>query len=75
MKTTFRRLRQIEVLAQRCNFAKAAKELHISQPALSRSISSPEEQLEVQLFDRSKREVVATMFGRHLLERGKPVLI
>ncbi len=74
MKTTFRHLRQIEVLAQRGNFAKAAQELNISQPALSRSISSLEEQLGVQLFDRSKRGVVPTMFGKHLLERGKPIL-
>ena len=74
MKITFRHLHQIEVLAKRCSFAKAAQDLNISQPALSRSISSLEGQLGVQLFDRSKREVVATMFGRHLLERGKPVL-
>jgi len=28
----------------------------------------------VKLFDRSKREVVSTVFGEHLLQRGKPVL-
>ncbi len=74
MKITFRHLCQIEALAKHSSFAKAAQELNISQPALSRSISSLEGQLEVQLFDRSKREVVPTMFGKHILERGKPVL-
>ncbi|MBL4903256.1 MAG: LysR family transcriptional regulator [Desulfocapsa sp.] len=74
MSITFRHLQQIKILARRGNFAKAARDLNISQPALSRSISSLEEQLGVQLFDRSKREVVCTVFGKHILERGKPLL-
>lgn len=74
MKITFRHLLQIKALAKHSSFAKAAQELNISQPALSRSIASLEGQLEVQLFDRSKREVVPTLFGKHLLERGRPVL-
>lgn len=74
MKITFRHLTQIQALMKHGSFAKAAQELNISQPALSRSISSLEGQLEVQLFDRSKREVVPTLFGKHLLERGRPVL-
>lgn len=74
MKITFRHLHQIEALAKQGSFAKAAQELNISQPALSRSISTLEGQLKVQLFDRSKREVIPTLFGEHLLERGKPVL-
>lgn len=74
MEITFRHLHQIQALVKNGSFAKAAQELNISQPALSRSISSLERQLEVQLFDRSKREVVPTLFGKHLLERGRPVL-
>jgi len=46
----------------------------MSQPALSRSIAQLEDRLGVKLFDRSKREVVPTIFGEHLLQRGKPVL-
>lgn len=74
MDITFRHLQQIKILARQSNFAKAAQELNISQPALSRSISSLEKQLGVQLFDRSNRDVVCTIFGKHLLQRGKPVL-
>ena len=74
MELTFRHLQQIEVLARHGNFAKAAQNLDISQPALSRSISTLEGQLGVRLFDRSKREVVATVFGEHILKRGGPVL-
>jgi len=74
MDITLRHLRQIEAIANKGSFAAAAKKLFISQPALSRSISSLEEQIEVKLFDRSRREVVPTVFGKHLLEDGKPVL-
>ena len=74
MDISFRHLQQIQTLAKRGNFAKAAQDLNISQPALSRSLATLEQQLGVKLFDRSKREVVATVFGEHLLERGKPVL-
>lgn len=74
MDITFRHLQQIKILAKRGNFAKAAQDLNISQPALSRSISSLEKQLGIQLFDRSNRAVVCTVFGKHILERGKPVI-
>jgi DNA-binding transcriptional LysR family regulator len=74
MDITFRHLQQIQILAKRGNFARAAKDLNISQPALSRSLASLEQQIGVRLFDRSKREVVTTVFGEHLLQRGKPVL-
>ena len=74
MGITFRHLQQIQILAKHGNFAKASRDLNISQPALSRSIASLEQQLGVKLFDRSKREVVSTVFGEHLLQRGRPVL-
>ncbi len=74
MDVTLRHLQQIETLVRGGNFSKAAQELNISQPALSRSISLLEARLGVKLFDRSKREVVPTVFGEHLLQRGKPVL-
>ena len=74
MNISLRHLHQIEALASQGNFAKAAQRLNISQPALSRSIALLEDQLGVKLFDRSKREVVPTVFGKHVLQRGKPVL-
>ena len=74
MNISLRHLQQIVALAGKRSFAKAAQQLNISQPALSRSIALLEEQLGVKLFDRSKREVVPTVFGKHVLERGKPVL-
>ena len=74
MNISLRHLQQIGPLVRRENFAQAAQELNISQPALSRSIALLEDRLGVKLFDRSKREVVPTVFGEHILQRGKPVL-
>lgn len=74
MDISLRHLHQIKALARQGNFAKAARDLNISQPALSRSIALLEDRLGVKLFDRSKRGVMPTVFGEHILQRGTPVL-
>lgn len=48
------------------NFTQAANLLYISQPALSRQISTIEEELEVTLFLRSNRSVELTDSGKFL---------
>ena len=50
--TTLRQLTHARTLAQMGNFRLAAQVLHISQPALTRSIQALEAALGVQLFDR-----------------------
>lgn len=57
------------VVARLEHFGQAARELAISQPALSRSISNLEEELGVTLFDRMGRSVYLNSFGRVFLER------
>ena len=48
------------------NISKAAKELYISQPAISKSIRKLEESLEVRLFNRSSKGVTLTDEGAML---------
>ncbi len=48
------------------NISRAAKELYISQPAISKSIQKLEENLGVKLFDRSSRGVTLTAEGELL---------
>lgn len=67
-------LEQFVVLARTKNFTRAADELHLSQPALSRSIQKLEEQLGQPLFERKPREVVLTDLGELLLERARDIL-
>lgn len=50
------------------NISKAAKELYISQPAISKSIQKLEESVGCKLFSRSSRGVVLTDEGKLLYE-------
>lgn len=53
-------------VAKAGNISKAAKELYISQPAISKSVSKLEDSLEVALFSRNSRGVQLTEEGKLL---------
>lgn len=55
-------------LAELQHYTRAAKELFITQPTLSGSISSLESELGVSLFQRSGRNVELTKYGAEFLE-------
>ncbi len=57
-------------LAKLRNYARAAEQLHVSQPTLSRHIAALEASLGVRLFDRNRSRVEPTAFGRRLLQRA-----
>lgn len=57
-------LKQFTVVAQYEHMTKAAEFLHISQPALSKSISNLECELGVRLFDRNRGRIVLNECGR-----------
>ncbi|MFT3964675.1 MAG: LysR family transcriptional regulator [Sphingobium sp.] len=65
-----RHLRNLAVLAQRLNYARAAEELGITQPTLTRSIQALERHLGVRLFDRDRSGVSLTPQGRGIAERA-----
>lgn len=62
------RLKVFHVSAQRLNFTEAAKELHISQPAVSKNVRELEESLGVRLFDRNRSGLALTNEGRIFLD-------
>jgi DNA-binding transcriptional LysR family regulator len=68
-----RQLRHATVLARTGNFMRAAGELNITQPALSRSIQALEEELGVRLFERGRQGAQLTREGRLLVERAEHV--
>ena len=74
MTIDLRLLGHAVALAHHRSYARAAKTLHVSQPTLSRGITGLEQSLGVRLFDRGRGGVVATSFGRLLLERGAALL-
>jgi LysR family hydrogen peroxide-inducible transcriptional activator len=69
-----RQLEQFVAVARAGNFTRAASELNLSQPALSRSIQGLEDRLGQPVFERKPREIVLTDFGEALLERAKEIL-
>ncbi len=53
------------------HFANAAEVCHVSQPTLSMMIQKLEEELGVQLFDRSKHPVEPTFIGKQVIEQAR----
>lgn len=56
------------------NVTKAAENLHITQPTLSRQIADLEKEIGVQLFDRSNRRLVLTKAGTMFQQRSQMIL-
>jgi len=74
MALELQQLRQVIALAQHGSFVRAAAALHISQPALSRSIRNLERRFGSELFLRSSSGIVPTDLGRLYIERARDVL-
>ena len=70
----FEQLRHFLKVAELGNFTKAADEIGLSQPALSRSIARLEEELGQPMFERQTRRVVLTDAGKLLLPRAQQIL-
>ena len=61
-------LRYFQAVAITENISVASRDLHVSQPSLSRSIKKLEDELGVELFDRIGRRIVLNDKGAVLLE-------
>ncbi|MBN3812138.1 LysR family transcriptional regulator [Paraburkholderia sp. Ac-20347] len=69
-----KQLRYFVAVAEELHFGRAARRLFISQPALSFDIRKFEEQLGVQLLERSNKAVALTNAGFVLLEEARRLL-
>ncbi|GHE22781.1 LysR family transcriptional regulator [Halomonas urumqiensis] len=74
MAITFRQLRYFLVLTEELHFGHAAKRLHISQPPLSASLRQLEEELGVQLLERSSKHVALTSAGEAFQRQARRML-
>src|SRR6266446_5630131 len=67
------KLRDLHILlavVQRGSMAKAAAELAISQPAVSKAVADMEHTLGLRLLERSRNGIETTIYGRALVRRG-----
>ncbi|KGJ02336.1 transcriptional regulator, LysR family [Paracoccus halophilus] len=66
-----RQLRLLIAVGQHGNIVNAARDLGISQPAATKMIQDLELDFEVELFERTNRGVIPTVFGEALIRHGK----
>ena len=69
-----RKLLAFTTLARVGSFTLAARELYITQSAVSHAIKSLEQELECRLFERLGRSVKLTNAGKQLHERAQNIL-
>lgn len=72
--TSFIQLEYIVAVAKYQSFSKAATHCFVTQPTLSMQIKKMEEDLDVILFDRSKKPVTPTEVGESVIEQAKIIL-
>ena len=73
-RPTIKQLEYFVAVAKASNFRKAAQKLNVSQPTLTMQIAALEEEMGVQLFDRSRAGTLLTPAGRDLLPLARDIL-
>ncbi|MFD4603996.1 LysR family transcriptional regulator [Streptomyces sp. NPDC058464] len=74
MDLDLRKVRYFTAVAELLHFGRAAEQLHIAQPVLSRQIRALEKDLGAELFVRDSHGVTLTDAGRQLLEDARRLL-
>jgi DNA-binding transcriptional LysR family regulator len=67
-------LRSLIEVAEQGSFTKAAKRLHLTQPAISQQIRELERRCGLQLVERVGKVALATPAGRELIVRGRRIM-
>lgn len=70
-----RQLRAFVTLARNGSFTRTARELHLSQPAVSHSIKALETEMRCRLFDRMGKSVSLTQAGEQFLAHAQKILL
>lgn len=74
MRPTLRQIEYFVAVAEHGAFGVAADALGVSQPSLSKQLSTMEDELGIRLFERTSRRVSLTPTGRAVLAQGRSVL-
>ena len=71
---TITQLKYVLAVAEHQNFTKAAEKCFVTQPTLSMQIQKLEEQLDIQIFDRSKKPIELTDVGRKIVFQSRNIV-
>ena len=73
MNVTFRQLSVFTSVARHLSFTQAAKELHLSQPAVSMQVKQMEEQVGLPLFEQLGKQIYLTEAGKEIQHYSRRV--
>ena len=71
---TITQLQYVLAVAEHKNFTLAAQKCFVTQPTLSMQIQKVEEELEIKLFDRSKKPIQLTDIGHKIVNQAKNIV-
>jgi LysR family hydrogen peroxide-inducible transcriptional activator len=71
---TITQLKYVLAVAEHKNFTKAAEHTFVTQPTLSMQIQKLEEELDILIFDRSKKPIVLTPIGQKIVSQAKLIV-
>ncbi len=71
---TITQLYYVLAVAEHQNFTKAAKKVHVTQPTLSMQIQKLEDELNILIFDRSKKPIELTEVGKKLIDQARNII-
>jgi len=71
---TITQLQYVLAVAEHKNFTLAAEKCFVTQPTLSMQIQKVEEELNIQIFDRSKKPIQLTEIGHKIVNQAKNIV-
>lgn len=71
---TITQLYYVLAVAEHKNFTLAAEKCFVTQPTLSMQIQKLEEELDIQIFDRSKKPIQLTDVGQKIVQQAKNIV-
>lgn len=71
---TITQLQYVLAVAEHKNFTLAADKCFVTQPTLSMQIQKIEEELQILIFDRSKKPIQLTAIGQKIVEQAKNIV-
>ena len=71
---TITQLQYVLAVAEHKNFTLAAEKCFVTQPTLSMQIQKVQEELNIQIFNRSKKQIHQTEIGQKIVNQAKNIV-